>query len=94
MLALAAIPWIALGWLPYEWEAFLGGMSFLVIPQLLSWGLFVGLKTGRMPAREEPILRTESPRWFWAVAAMYGGVLAYILYIIAMVLTDIAADGN
>lgn len=61
MFALASAPWIALGWLPNEWEALLGGTAFLAIPQLLSWMLYVGIKTGRIPARGEPIIRTESP---------------------------------
>ena len=93
MAALASIPCIAFGWLPYDWETFLGGMSFFVIPQLLIWSLLVGLKTGRIPAQGEPISRTSSPKWFWAIIAMNSGILLFYLYFLSEVSLDMFVNG-
>lgn len=82
MLAIAATPWILLGWVPHDWGAFIGGTAFLAIPQLMAWALFVGLRTGRMPSaygRSE--LRAETPTWFWLTGALYGGLLLVFLWI-------------
>lgn len=76
MLAVAASPWLLLGWLPHEWGAFIGGTAILLIPQMMAWLLFVGLKTGRMPsAYGGSELRAENPVWFWFTGTLYGGVL-------------------
>ena len=91
MLALAALPWLLLGWLPQEWGAFIGGTSFLAIPQMVGWLLFVGLKTGVMPVRGRKVDRRVSPREFWVVAASYSAVLFVYVWIIAMVLLDVVS---
>jgi hypothetical protein len=82
MLAIAATPWLLLGWVPNEWGAFVGGTAFLAIPQMIVWALFVGLRTGRMPSaygRSE--LRAKTPTWFWLTGALYGGLLLLFLWI-------------
>jgi hypothetical protein len=89
MVAIAATPWLLLGWLPNEWGAFLGGTSFLAIPQMIAWCLFVGLKTGRMPSaygRSE--LRAASPRWLWLTGGLYAGLLLLFLWVILAVVMD------
>lgn len=83
MLAIAAMPWLFLGWLPDQWGAFVGGTAFLTIPQIVAWMLFVGLRTGRMPSaygRSE--LRAETPTWFWITAAGYAALLFLFVWII------------
>ena len=88
MFGIAGIPWVLLG-LPHEWGAFLGTTAFLAILQMVSWLLFVGLKTGRMPSaygRSE--LRAESPTWFWTIGAAYAGLLLFSLWIIGSVWLD------
>ncbi|AMG76486.1 MULTISPECIES: hypothetical protein [Sphingopyxis] len=94
MLAIAAAPWMLLGWFPGELGAFVGGTSFLMIPQLVGWLLVVGLKTGRMPmpyGNNED--RESSPVAFWIVAAGYAALCAYAIWIILMVGVDIAMNG-
>ena len=91
MLALASLPWLLLGWLPGEWGAFIGGTSFLAIPQMVGWLLFVGLKTGIMPECARKVDRQVSPREFWVVAASYGVVLLVYAWIITMVLLDVVS---
>lgn len=86
MFAVAATPWLLLGWLPSEWGAFVGGTAFLAIPQMLAWYLFVGLRTGRLPSRFGSEYRSESPTWFWILATMYAGLVLLFLYIILAVL--------
>lgn len=93
MVALASLPWLMLGWLPQNWRAFIGGTSFLTIPQIVGWLLFVGLKTGVMPERGGKVERQASPIGFWLVAAAYGLVLVVYAWIIAMVLLD-AVNGR
>ena len=36
MLIGAAVPWLLLGWLPQEWDAFVGGTALLLIPQMMA----------------------------------------------------------
>jgi len=88
MLGLAAVPGLLFGWLTQDWRAFLGGTAFLLIPQIVGWFLFAGLKTGRMPVRGGDELRADSPIWFWIVAAMYGGVLLMFCWFVLVVLID------
>ena len=88
MLAIAATPWVLLGWLPNEWGAFVGGTAFLIIPQIVAWFLFVGLRTGRIPSRYGSEYRSDSPTWFWITAAIYAGIVLLFLWIILAVLTD------
>jgi hypothetical protein len=88
MVAIAAIPWLLLGCLPHQWGAFVGGTAFLLIPQMLGWNLFVGLRTGRMPTRLGSEDRRSSPTWFWINAAIYAGLLLFVLWIILAVLAD------
>jgi hypothetical protein len=75
MIALGAIPWLALGELK-EPGVILGGTAFLAIPQMTGWALYVGLHTGRMPSaygRSER--RDQSPTWFWITGAGYVAIL-------------------
>jgi hypothetical protein len=89
MLGIAAIPWIAVGWFPSDWQALLGGTALLFIPQIVGWFLFVGLTTGRMPsARGSSELRTESPAWFWLAGGLYAGFLLFLLGMTVGVLLD------
>jgi len=84
MLVVAAAPWIALGWLTKDWRAFLGGIAFLFIPQIVAWALFVGLTTGRMPSaygRSE--VRAKSATWFWLTGGGYAAILLLFLWIIS-----------
>lgn len=83
MLAIAATPWLLLGWVPNEWRAFIGGTAFLAIPQIMAWLLFVGLRTGRMPSaygRSER--RAESPIWFWMTGSLYAGLVLLFVWAI------------
>ena len=83
ILLVAVVPLILVGGFGNNWGALAGGAAFLLIPQLVAWMLFVGLRTGRMPSaygRSE--LRTESPRWFWLTGATYAGLLVLFLWII------------
>lgn len=82
MLAVAALPWFMLGWLPHAWRAFIGGTAFLMLPQMFGWFLFVGLYTGRIPARSGSELRSVSPIWFWSMAAIYLALLIVFAWII------------
>jgi hypothetical protein len=83
MLAIGAIPWLLLGYVPNELGAFVGGTLFLAIPQMIAWALFVGLRTGRMPsAYGKSELRAETPARFWLTGALYGGLLLLFLWII------------
>lgn len=88
MLTLASLPWLMLGWLPGEWGGFIGGTSFLAIPQMAGWLLFVGLKTGVMPERGRKVERETSPTEYWLVAGGYVAVLAVYVWIITMVFID------
>lgn len=90
MLIVAAIPWLLIGKSTDDWRGMIGGTCFLLIPQMVAWLLFVGLKTGRMPSaygRSE--LRSETPRWFWATGAAYASLLLLFLWVIVgVVLLD------
>ena len=86
MLPVAALPWLILGSLPRHWGAFLGGTAFLMLPLMFGWALFVGLVTGRIPARGSET-RSVSPRWFWIVAATYAGLMILIGFMIISVVT-------
>jgi hypothetical protein len=88
MLAFAALPWIMLGWLPHQWRAFIGGTAFLMLPLIFGWFMFVGLVTGRIPARGGSETREISPTWFWAVAATYAGFLVFFAWMIVSVVVD------
>ncbi|MBB3356878.1 MULTISPECIES: hypothetical protein [unclassified Novosphingobium] len=90
MLIAAALPWIFLGWLPQQLGAFVGGTSFLFIPQIVGWQLFVGLKTGIMPQRGARVSRADSPTNFWITGGMYSALLVLYVGIILMVLLDVA----
>ena len=89
MFALAAIPCVLLGWLPNDWRAFVGGTAFLAIAQIVAWMLFVGLRTGRMPVRGGAADRSDSPTWFWIVAAMYAALLLAFFWAILVVLFEV-----
>jgi len=83
MLVIAVLPWILLGGFTGDWRAMLGGTAFLFILQIVTWLLFVGITTGRMPSaygRSE--LRTESPTWFWTTATCYAGLLLLFIWVI------------
>ena len=86
MLAVAAIPWIALGWFTKDWRALAGGTAFLFITQIVAWALFIGLTTGRIPsAYGKSELRAESPTWFWLTGGGYAAILLLFLWIISSV---------
>ena len=89
MLTIAAAPLLLVGGFANDWRAFLGGTAFLAIPQIVGWFLFVGLRTGRMPARYGAELRSDSPIWFWIIAAMYAAIVVLFLWIILAVVTGI-----
>lgn len=76
MLGCATVPLLLMGWPLSEWRAYIGGIAFLLIPQLVGFYLFVGLNTGRMPARAGSESRVDSPTWFWIIAAGYAAVVA------------------
>lgn len=88
MLAIAALPWIILGWLPHDWQAFIGGTAFLMLPQILGWFLLVGLVHGRIPTREGLKIRSASPTAFWVIAATYSTPLLLFSWIIVSVAAD------
>jgi hypothetical protein len=71
--ASAAVLWFGHGW-PIGAE--IGGISFLIIPQINAWLLFVGLLTGAIPQRGRRVSRAVHPIEFWITAACYGAVLA------------------
>ena len=90
MISIAAMPWLLVGWATTDWRAMVGGTSFLFIPQIVAWLLFVGLKTDRMPSaygRSE--VRATSPKWFWLTGAMYAALLLFYLWIVV----GVAAGG-
>ncbi|MFZ5793378.1 MAG: hypothetical protein ACOY4B_02790 [Pseudomonadota bacterium] len=89
MLALSALPGLLLGWLSHQLGTFIGCTSFLLIPQIVGWQLFVVLKTGIMPQRGAKVSRTDSPMNFWITAAAYGAVMATYVWINLMVLFDL-----
>ena len=94
MLAIAATPWLFLGWFPGEIGALVGGTAFLMIPQLVGWLLLIGLRTGRMPvAYGGSEDRASSPVAFWIVAAMYAALLALAIGFILTVIADVIKDG-
>jgi hypothetical protein len=87
ILVIAALPWIALGWLPDQPGAFAGGTTFLAIPQMVGWMLFVGLTTGYVPMHYgRKVSRKTSPIEFWSACAVYAALvtlfLSFILYVI------------
>ncbi|GHD02181.1 hypothetical protein [Novosphingobium pokkalii] len=86
--AIAIMPFLIFGGSSFGWRAMIGGTAFLLIPQIVGWLLFVGLKTGIMPARGAKVERNNSPVGFWTLAAAYGGLLAMYGWIFAMVASD------
>ena len=93
MLGMAAIPWVLLGWFTHQWRALPGGTALLLMPQVIAWLLFVGLKTGRMPIRGGSESRAGTPAWFWITAAIYGALLLLFIAVILAFLTDIVRYG-
>ena len=93
MLIAAAAPLVALGWLPNEWQAFIGGLSFLLIPQIVGWFLFVGLRTGRIPSRYGSEYRNEAPVAFWMTVAIYALLVTAFLWFILAVVADAPLPG-
>ncbi|WP_409602065.1 hypothetical protein [Brevundimonas sp.] len=68
MLGVAAISGLLFGWATREWKAALGVTWFLLLPPLVGWQLFIGLWTGRIPARgtrKRYESRADDPVWFW-----------------------------
>lgn len=88
MLAVAAFPWVMLGWLTRQIGAFIGGTAFLLIPLIVGWFLIVGLVTGRIPTRGGSETRSASPTWFWIIAAMYAALLILFAWIICSIVAD------
>ena len=86
MLVVAAVHLILLGGFTNDWLALLGGTGLLFIPQIVSWLLFVGLATGRMPsAYGSSELRSQSPKAFWITGAGYAAILLLFLWMIVSV---------
>ena len=89
MLAVAATPWLLLGWMPDEWGAFVGGTALLLIPEMMAWFIFVGLKTGRIPsAYGGSEVRAVEPTWFWFTCVLYSAVLATFFWLLWSVMTS------
>jgi hypothetical protein len=86
---IAIVPVLIFGGALGGWRAVFGGSAFLLIPQIVGWLLFVGLKTGIMPARVGKIDRNSSPFWFWMIAVTYAGLLVFYGWIFVMVLSDV-----
>jgi len=87
-LGVSAIPCLVAAWAANDWRL-LVGTSFLFIPLIVGWSLFVGLKTGRMPsAYGNSELRAASPAWFWGTGGLYAGLLLLFLYIFVSVAMD------
>jgi len=82
MLGCATFPLALIGWPLSEWRAYVGGVSFLLIPQLVGFYLFVGLKTGRIPARSGSESRQDSPVMFWIIAACCAALLAVFIGVV------------
>lgn len=78
MLCVSTMPWLVLGWFTHDWKAVPGGSALLFIPLACGWCLFVGLRTGRIPARGGEESRTDTPTWFWVTAAIYGAMALLI----------------
>ena len=76
---------------PLDWRALLGSSAFLFIPLLLGTMLFVGLRTGKMPSRGQPVIRATSPFWFWMTGALYGVALAAYFGLVMLVVVDAAS---
>lgn len=87
MVVAATVMTASVGGAAIGWRALVGMASFLFIPQIIAWLLFVGLKTGCMPSaygRSE--LRSESPAWFWSTGSLYAGLLLLIVGFLISVL--------
>jgi len=94
MIAVAASPGLLLGLLPNDVGGFVSGTAILVIPQIIAWNLFVGLRTGRMPSGHGTFeVRAEAPVWFWLTAAPYAGCLLLFLWLVLAVALAGTAGG-
>lgn len=65
----------------------IGGLSLLVIPQLMILMIVVGLRTGLIPQRGRRVSRTDKPIEFWITASvycmlllMYGGFIVKVAF--------------
>ncbi len=64
-----------------EWQLVLGSGLLFLLPLMLCWYLFVGLRTGRIPTRFGSDDRQTSPLSFWLQVVLYAGALAYLVWI-------------
>jgi hypothetical protein len=65
--------------------AMIGGISFLTIPQMLTWISFVGLRTGMLPQRGRVVRRADEPVEFWVMMAGQAALLAMFVGALAIV---------
>ena len=56
-------------------------LIFLLISALPAWLAIDGLNTGVVRMQSGSYSRADEPAWFWSVIAMYGGVVAWCLYL-------------
>ena len=61
----------------------LGAVTLLAIPIICGYALYKGFSTGRMPARGKSYSRTDSPIWFWVMAALYAGLPIFELSLVS-----------
>lgn len=98
LLGLAATTWMIVWWLwtrsMPDWKGLLGGTSFLAIPLLVGFGLFVGLRTGLMPQRGRRVSRADHPVDFWFTGGLYATLLAMCVGFILMVAFDAWRSGS
>ena len=66
----------------------LGGVSFLFIPELMAWMLFVGLRTGFMPQRGAKVIRATQPVEFWVTAVAYAVIFVMFIGFLITVALD------
>jgi len=84
MLGAAATGGLWFGWATREWTAALGATALLALPPLVGWQLFVGLWTGRLPARGFPdryVSRADDPVWFWLNVVGHTAVLIVMCWL-------------
>lgn len=67
----------------FDWRAVAGGIAFFTIPQMAAWCLFVGFRTGSIPARGR-FSRADQRFDFWFGVAAYCLILA--MYVVAPVI--------
>ena len=91
MLSVAAMGGLLFGWATREWTAAFGATALLALPPLVGWQLFVGLWTGRIPARgyqKRYVSRTDDPVWFWLDVSGHIAVLIALCWLAFVIATS------